>query len=119
MTLHRRLNHMRIPAIVRQLLRLTLGLLLLLSALGSTPPKTTAITLAAVPPGFTDIQIASVGGPTAIAFTPDNRMLVATQGGQLRLYNLNGTLISTALDFNTQWPVRRICSDFERGLLGI
>jgi glucose/arabinose dehydrogenase len=110
---------MRIPATVRQLLRLTLGLLLLLSALGSAPPKTTAISLATVPPGFTDIQIASVGGPTAIAFTPDNRMLVTTQGGQLRLYNLNGSLISTALDFNTQWPVRRICSDFERGLLGV
>src|SRR5688572_28832998 len=38
---------------------------------------------AAVPAGFSDALVASIGAPTAIAFTPDNRMLVTTQGGSL------------------------------------
>ena len=31
---------------------------------------------AVLPSGFTDTLVAAVGGPTALAFTPDGRMLV-------------------------------------------
>ena len=54
-------------------------------------PATTATTL---PSGFKDELLASVRNPTALAFTPDGRMLVTAQSGRLRLYK-NGTLLST------------------------
>ena len=69
---------------------------------------------ATVPAGFEDKAVANVGNPTALAFTPDGRMLIATQSGQLRLYQ-NGTLRSTpALDI-----YGKICSNSERGMLGV
>jgi glucose/arabinose dehydrogenase/PKD repeat protein len=74
-------------------------------------PATTATTL---PSGFKDELLTSVPKPTALAFTPDGRMLVAAQSGRLRLYK-NGTLLSTpALNISG-----KICSNFERGLLGV
>jgi glucose/arabinose dehydrogenase len=71
--------------------------------------------------GFTDTVIAdNVGSPTALAFTPDGRLLITTQPGQLRVYQ-NGSLLGTpAVNLVTQWPGgSRICSGFERGLLGV
>src|SRR5215216_3739544 len=38
---------------------------------------------ATVPSGFSDSLVASIGSPTALAFTSDGRLLVTTQGGQL------------------------------------
>ena len=68
---------------------------------------------AAVPAGFTDSLVASVGGPTALAFTPDGRLLITTQGGDLRVYK-NGSLLATpALDLTA------VCTNSERGLLGV
>jgi glucose/arabinose dehydrogenase len=68
----------------------------------------------ALPSGFEDRLLATTGKPIALAFTPDARMLVATQPGQLRLYK-NGTLLQTpALNLSG-----RICSNSERGLLGV
>jgi glucose/arabinose dehydrogenase/PKD repeat protein len=73
-----------------------------------------AITL---PAGFTDEQVTPLGSPTALAFTPDGRLLITTQPGRLRVYQ-NGALVSTAaLDLTT--PTNVICSDSERGLLGV
>jgi glucose/arabinose dehydrogenase len=70
-----------------------------------------AITL---PPGFTDSLVASVGAPTAIAFTPDGRLLVTSQAGTLRVVS-GGTLLATpALDLGSA-----VCSNSERGLLGV
>ena len=75
-------------------------------------PATTATTL---PSGFKDeLLVTSVRNPTALAFTPDGRMLVAAQSGRLRLYK-NGTLLSTAA-LNISG---KICSNWERGLLGV
>lgn len=68
-----------------------------------------------LPAGFEDALVATVGSPTALAFTPDGRLLVTTQPGQLYVYQ-NGALLSTpalTLDPNA------ICTDIERGLLGI
>ncbi|MGH2560492.1 MAG: DUF7594 domain-containing protein [Thermomicrobiales bacterium] len=100
---------MRLPTLAHGGKALVLGVLLLVAALvqpGQAP--------AAVPSNFTDTAIASVGAPTDLAFTPEGRVLITTQGGRLRLYS-NGTLRSTpALDLSG-----RVCADFERGLLGV
>ena len=54
--------------------------------------------------------------PTALAFTPDGRMLITTQPGQLRVYE-DGALVSTpALDLASSDD---ICTTSERGLLGV
>lgn len=67
----------------------------------------------ALPANFTDTLVASVGGPTALAFTLDGRMLVTTQGGTLRVYQ-GSTFLATALNLSSI-----ICSNSERGLLGV
>jgi glucose/arabinose dehydrogenase/PKD repeat protein len=73
-----------------------------------------AATGAVLPQGFTDSLVASVPAPSALAFTPDGRLLITSQTGALRVVQ-DGTLLGTpALDFGSG-----ICSDNERGLLGI
>lgn len=70
---------------------------------------------AALPPNFTDELVATVPRPTAMAFLPDGRLLVAQQTGELRIVRADGTLLpGLALDFRT-----RVCSNRERGLVGI
>jgi glucose/arabinose dehydrogenase len=95
-------------------MRTVLGLILLLSGVSSVQAQPSAT----VPPEFADTLLATVGSPTALAFTPDGRLLITTQTGRLRIYN--GSLLSTpALNFTTQWPTNRLCSNSERGLLGV
>ena len=72
---------------------------------------TLAITL---PPGFSDSLVTAVGAPTALAFTPDGRLLITTQGGTLRVVQ-GGTLLgAAALTLGSE-----VCSNSERGLLGV
>jgi glucose/arabinose dehydrogenase/chitodextrinase len=69
---------------------------------------------ATLPSGFQDQLLASPGNPTALAFTPDGRLLIATQPGQLRMYK-NGQLLQTpALNISS-----KVCSNSERGMLGV
>src|SRR3712207_130629 len=69
---------------------------------------------ATLQPGFEDQLLASASKPTALAFTPDGRLLVATQPGQLRVYK-NGQLLQTpALNISS-----KICANSERGMLGV
>lgn len=77
-------------------------------------PGTAAGAAAVVPSGFTDSLVASVGGPTALAFTPNGRMLVTTQAGRLRVVQNDALAPTPALDLTG-----RICSNSERGLLGL
>jgi glucose/arabinose dehydrogenase len=64
---------------------------------------------------FTDALVAAVPQPSALAFTPDGRALVATRTGQLRVLPPNGTLLPTpALDLGGA-----VCFNYERGLLGV
>lgn len=71
----------------------------------------TAVTL---PPGFLDTQAANVGA-TALAFTPDGRLLLAQQAGVVRLWR-NGLLLpAPALTL----PDSQVCYSGERGLLGV
>lgn len=67
-----------------------------------------------VPTGFDDRRITSVERPTAMAFTPDGRMLVGTQPGVLRLRKVGATSTSKVLDISG-----KICSNSERGMLGV
>ena len=77
--------------------------------MGGAAPVATA-----VPAGFTDRLVASVGSPTALSFTPDGRLLVATQFGDLRVVQ-NGMLLSApALDLGSV-----LCTADEEGLLGV
>jgi len=67
-----------------------------------------------LPSDFSDAVVATVASPTGLAFTPDGRLLITTQPGQLRVV-VNGTLKGTpALDLGTS-----LCTNSERGLLGI
>lgn len=70
--------------------------------------------LAVIPANFEDVVVTNVTAPTALAFTPDGRLLITTQPGQLRIYQ-NGVLLgAAALDLAS-----RLCTNSERGLLGI
>ncbi|MBO9632549.1 MAG: PQQ-dependent sugar dehydrogenase, partial [Chitinophagaceae bacterium] len=66
-----------------------------------------------LPSNFTRVQVATgLTAPTAMAFTPDNRILVCQKGGELRVIK-NGSLLSTpaiTLSVNTSG---------ERGLIGV
>ncbi|MET0510175.1 MAG: PQQ-dependent sugar dehydrogenase [Thermoleophilaceae bacterium] len=95
----------RPPEGARRLGLLTILLVLSLSASASA---------ATVPAGFTDAQVTAVGSPTALAFTPDGRMLIATQPGKVRLNKGGELLAAPALDLGSS-----VCFRGERGLLGI
>ena len=91
--------------------RLLIALAVVAGSLAGPPAPAGA---AVLPSGFTDTLVAGLAGPTALAFTPDGRMLVTTQGGRLRVVQ-NGSLVATpALDLSA-----RICASSERGLLGV
>ena len=53
--------------------------------------------------------------PTSIAFTPDARLLITRQPGVLRVYQAGSLLATPALTI----PAAQICSNSERGLLGV
>jgi glucose/arabinose dehydrogenase len=67
---------------------------------------------AALPAGFVPEKVADVQAPTALAFTPDGRMLVTSKPGQL--YVVDNGQRSLGLDL-----VSDVCSNLERGLLGV
>lgn len=68
---------------------------------------------AAVPSGFAQTTIVSgLASPTAMAFAPDGRLFVATQGGALRVVK-DGSLLPTPFLTVT------VSSSGERGLLGV
>jgi glucose/arabinose dehydrogenase len=68
----------------------------------------------ALPPDFSDSLVASLPAPAALAFTPDGRLLVASQSGALRVVQDGSLLATPALDLTSA-----VCSDGERGLLGV
>jgi glucose/arabinose dehydrogenase len=67
-----------------------------------------------LPADFTDSLVASLPAPTALAFTPDGRMLVTSQAGALRVVQAGSILSTPALELSPA-----VCSDGERGLLGV
>src|SRR5688572_11173198 len=80
-------------------------------AIGPGPPSVAAT----LPADFADELVANIGQPTALAFTPDGRMLVTVQYGHLYVILANGTMLPTpALNLGN-----KICNQSERGLLGV
>ena len=65
-----------------------------------------------VPPGFTLSLVTKVDSPTALAFTPDGRMLIGTQPG--KLLEWDGRTLRQLLDLSPA-----ACTEIEQGLLGI
>jgi glucose/arabinose dehydrogenase len=97
-----------------QILLIIITLASLLTGCGMISRNVTPVPGPPAPSNLEDALVTNIGGPTAIAFTPDGRLLITTQGGQLRVYQ-NGTLLATpALDLSS-----RLCANGERGLLGI
>ncbi len=76
-----------------------------------------------LPAGFSSSLVTQVSQPTAIAFLPDGRMLITSQGGTVRL--LTGSTLTPALSFNTTGeatmadPRPGLCTSSEGGALGI
>ena len=87
---------------------LVLAVLLGAVALGFAAPA-----FAVLPAGFVDELVTAATGPTAIDFTPDGRLLIARQAGELIVRQ--GTTNTSAVTF----PTSQLCSNFERGLLGV
>src|SRR6185295_7613796 len=70
--------------------------------------------VAAVPAGFQDTLVqGSLAGPTALALTPDGRLLITRQAGVLRIYSGGALLPTPAITLTS------LCSTSERGLLGV
>ena len=70
--------------------------------------------VSALPSDFEDALVTSVSAPTALAFTPDGRLLITTQTGQVRVYQNNALITAPAININS-----KLCTNSERGLLGI
>ena len=81
-------------------------------------PAAAPLSAAGPPPDFSDALVTNLDNPTALAFTPDGRLLIAQQTGQLRVYAGGALLATPALDLAVG---DKICNDTntERGLLGV
>lgn len=77
---------------------------------GAAPTSATV----SLPPDFADEPVTPLAAPTALAFTPDGRMLITTQPGRLRILAKGGLLGTPAIDLSA-----KLYSGSERGLLGV
>jgi glucose/arabinose dehydrogenase/PKD repeat protein len=94
--------------------RAGIGVKALRAGLGLGALALAAAARAAVPAGFADSLFVPVAAPTDLAFTPDGRALVTSQGGTLSVFDSAGTLLGSQ-----SLPAAQICSNSERGLLGV
>ena len=78
------------------------------------PLVDTASAASVLPAGFADQLVAKVGSPTAMAFTPDGRILVTSKAGNLSVIKNGSVLTTPAIDLTA-----RVCDDGERGLVGV
>jgi glucose/arabinose dehydrogenase len=92
--------------------RCMIAVLIGVAIVAASPLFGSLSTSAAVPGGFSDTLVTAVSAPTDIAFTPSGTMLITSQGG--RLYARSGGTTTLVLNISS-----KVCSDFERGLLGL
>jgi glucose/arabinose dehydrogenase len=84
----------------------------LAATLGPAAPARAILT--GLPPGFLDeLVVGNLPFPTAVAFTPDGRLLVALKRGEVRMYQ-GTTLLSTFIDIRGE-----VHDNHDRGLLGL
>jgi glucose/arabinose dehydrogenase/PKD repeat protein len=76
--------------------------------------QTLAVAAPAPTDGFEDSLVASIISPTALAFTPDGHLLIATQKGQIWIKDTAGGEPTLALDLSA-----KVCSDRDQGMLGL
>lgn len=88
-------------------------LTIIVAVTGALSPRSAS---AALEGGFSDELVAQIAQPTALAFTPDGRILIASQGGQLHVYEDDALFPVPAVDLGLG---NRLCSTYERGLLGV
>src|SRR4029078_1983063 len=92
--------------------RLAVALASVLVAIACCAASAGAVTY---PAGFEERPLSTgLTGPTAVAFTPDGRMLVTEKAGRLKVVPPGGGPGTTILDMTT-----RVNSYWDRGLLGI
>jgi glucose/arabinose dehydrogenase len=89
------------------LLVLVLGVALAVGAVSAAPPA-----------GFADTPVAAASDPTALAFTPDGRLLVTSQTGQLRVI-AGSAQPQLVLDLGPDGRDVLCFEQSERGLLGV
>jgi glucose/arabinose dehydrogenase len=83
------------------------------SSQAPTTPEAPLESQITLPAQFEDARVTGVSQPTALAFTPDGTMLITEKTGKLRVFS--SSLLSTpALDLSS-----KVCSDSERGVLGV
>ncbi|HEV7686898.1 MAG TPA: PQQ-dependent sugar dehydrogenase, partial [Acidimicrobiia bacterium] len=91
------------------------ALFLLSAPMALVAPTPAGAAAPVLPANFTDQLVTNVGRPTAVASTPDGRVLIATMPGQLRVVKPGaGLLVTPALDVGFE-----SCAIHERGMLGI
>ncbi|HEU0104424.1 MAG TPA: PQQ-dependent sugar dehydrogenase [Mycobacteriales bacterium] len=95
-------------------MRRALALLLVLLAPSLAVLAPTGPAAAATPPGFSDTTVLSLASPTSMDWTPDGRMLLTQDSGQLRVARGGTLLPEPALDLSA-----RLCTFGERGLAGL
>jgi glucose/arabinose dehydrogenase/PKD repeat protein len=91
-----------------------LALVLVAGGVPTTLLGSRADAATSLPAGFADRLVVGVPQPTAFAFAPDGRMLVASKTGQVWLYKNNTLSSLPALDLAAV-----TCNNDARGLLGI
>ena len=99
-------------------------LLVMIIAGGIAAAQPAEPVFAQLPAGFIDELITTVAGPTSLAFTPDGRLLVTQQSGQMRVIENETLLPAPALDMldpnhDGSFADSLICNDTERGVLGV
>ena len=67
-----------------------------------------------MPEGFSDEFVGWVDFSTALAPTPDGRILITQQTGQVLVYQNGSIGSSPAVDLSS-----RVCTNIERGLTGV
>jgi glucose/arabinose dehydrogenase len=96
--------------LVALLLTLTIGLALPSSEAGA----------AGLAPGFEEQLLGRFSRATSLAFTPDGRLLIGQQTGQVRVMKNGQALPTPALELNkADGGASVVCTTYERGLLGI
>jgi glucose/arabinose dehydrogenase len=90
---------------------IVLLLAVLLTVLPGPAPAHGAV---ALPPNFDDRLVTDLFRPSALAFTPDGRLLIASTLGTMHVYENGALRPAPALDISS-----KVCFDNERGLLGL